>query len=113
MFVNGFIYFVYQYLYITDDKSIFMKNDKRGQITLGQLPGIGITLLVVAITLGVAVIVLDQFGSGLTGVAAEIVGNITLLFQNMVSLFPTYGTILGAAVIIGVAVLLGIRAINR
>lgn len=90
-----------------------MKNDKRGQITLGQLPEIGITLLVVAITLGVAVIVLDQFGTGLTGVAAEVVGNITSLFQNMVTLFPTFGTIIGAALIIGVAVLLGVRAMNR
>ena len=86
---------------------------KQGQITLGQLPSIGIALLVAAITLGVAVIVLDQFGTGLTGTAAQVVGNVTELFGNMVSLFPTYGTILGAALIIGVAVLLGVRAMNR
>jgi len=86
---------------------------KNGQITLGQLPGIGIALLVAAITLGVAVIVLDQFGTGLTGTAANVIGNVTSLFDNMVSLFPTYGTILGAALIIGVAVVLGVRYMNR
>jgi len=89
------------------------QKQKNGQVTLSQLPSIGIALLVAAITLGVAVIVLDQFGSGLSGVAGEILGNVTALFQNMVSLFPTYGTIIGAALIIGVAVLLGVQYFNR
>ena len=86
---------------------------KRGQVSIGQLPGVAIALLVAAVTIAIAVFVVGEFGSQMTGTAAQVTGNVTDLFSNMVSLLPTYGTILGAALIIGVIAVLGVRFMNR
>lgn len=76
---------------------------KRGAMSLGDVPGIFLSLVFI-VTIGVAAyLVLAGLGSSTTNAAAtSAVNNFTLSLDNVISYAPTWGTIIGVAVLIGI-----------
>lgn len=85
-----------------------MKNiqKKNGQITLQGAPGIILTVVVVALTAAVGLLVLNSISisGSFTGAPANAINNFTALVTNLSVLMPVLGTILGASLIIGVVI---------
>ena len=92
-----------------------MMEDKKGQFTIGDLSGIAVTLVVLAIILGIGATILvsiqntqdsggyayNATGFGLTGI------NTLASYQNIVALVAV------AAVVVGIVVTFFGRSINR
>ena len=82
----------------------FMES-KRGAMSLGDVPSIFLSLVFI-VTIGVAVyLVLAGLSSSTTNQAAtSAVQNFTLSMNNVIAYAPTWGTIIGVAVLIGIVV---------
>lgn len=78
---------------------------KRGELGLGDIPGVFMTLLVIVTVGVVAFLVLAGLQSGTTNAAAlAAIGNFSTSLTNIITFAPTWGTVLGAAVLIGIVV---------
>lgn len=82
----------------------FMKA-KKGAIGLGDVPALMLSLVFI-VTIGVAIyLVLAGLNSSTTnGDAQRAVGNFTVTMNNIVAFAPTWGTVLGVAVLIGIVI---------
>ena len=92
-----------------------MKMSKRGQVGfgLGDIPGIAIAVVVGMLVLSFGALVLGEVQADQTANSAEsnITGDGLSTLSNVSSLIPTAGTVIGAALIIGI--LLGAFAFVR
>lgn len=84
---------------------------RKGAFTLGELPAIVLTLIFVATILVGGYLVLDGLGTAATdgndsstSQAEAAVNNMTASFDNVVTYAPTWGTILGVSILIGIVV---------
>lgn len=80
---------------------------KKGQVALKDMPAIVQVLGYVGIVGAVVLLVLTTLSTSFTGVAAEVIGNITLAIANFFALTPVLGTIFGAVLILGAVALIG------
>ena len=78
---------------------------KKGAIGLGDVPGLMLSLVFI-VTIGVAIyLVLAGLASSTTDTNADgSVGNFTTTMNNIISFAPTWGTVLGVAVLIGIVI---------
>lgn len=76
---------------------------RKGALTLGNVPGVFLSLVFI-VTIGVAAyLVLAGLSSSTTNHPALLaIGNFTTSLTNVVSYAPTWGTIIGVAVLIGI-----------
>lgn len=85
-------------------KKMKMKlGNKRGAMGLGDVPNT-LLALVFIVTIGVAAyLILSGLGAGTTDAGAtKAIGNFSLSLDNVISYAPTWGTIIGVAVLIGI-----------
>ena len=88
---------------------------KTGQVSLGSAPTIILTVVLVAIVAAVGLLVLNSIStqSGFSGAPAAAISNFTALISNFAVLMPVVGTILAAALIIGVVIMAFVYMRNR
>jgi hypothetical protein len=81
----------------------FKKFMKRGQMGLGNVPQIMLSLIFI-VTVGVAAyLVLAGLGDSTTNASADrAVGNFTLSLDNIISYAPTWGVLIGVGVLIAI-----------
>lgn len=89
------------------------KLSKKGNITLDTLPTLLLTLVVIA-TLAVAIyLTLNGLGNAIpdsdknastTEQGTLAVGNFTASINNIVAFAPTWGTVLGVAILVGIII---------
>lgn len=83
-------------------KSIF---SKRGALTLGEIPTVALTLVFIAAIFVGGYLVLDGLGNASTDTSVTgAVNNMTGAFDNVITYAPTWGTIIGVSVLIGIVV---------
>lgn len=72
---------------------------------LDDVPGIAISLVIVAVVFVVGYLILAGLGSSTTNAKAlGAVGNLTLSMDNVVTFAPTWGVVIGASVILLIVV---------
>ncbi len=77
--------------------------DKKGVITLGTLPQLALTVIFVAAIFVAGYLVMAGLGDATTDPSAgRAVANLTLTLDNIISYAPTWGIIIGVAVLIGI-----------
>lgn len=82
-----------------------MKLGKKGVMTVGNLPNLALTLLFVAAIFVGGYLVLAGLGDASTDASVgTAVGNMTASFDNIITYAPTWGTIIGVSILIGIVV---------
>lgn len=77
--------------------------NKKGAMTIGQLPTLVITLVLVAALFVSGYLILAGLGDSSTNAGVQTaVGNLTLTFDNVISYSPTWGIIIGVAILLGI-----------
>lgn len=86
-------------------KARAIAESKRGSMGLDQVPGVAIAFVVIATIFVVGYLVLAGLSSSTTNTAAlGAVGNLTSGLNNVITFAPTWGTVIGAAVILAIVV---------
>lgn len=81
---------------------------RRGAMGLGDVPSVFLTLVLIVVIGVAAYLVLGGLRSSITGTDAQsnasvaAISNFTTALNNVVSYAPTWGTIIGVAVLIGI-----------
>jgi len=79
--------------------------DKKGMTGLDGVPRIAIAFVVIAVTFVVGYLVLAGLTASTTDTSAlGAIGNMTTGLDNIVTFAPTWGTVIGAAVILAIVV---------
>lgn len=78
---------------------------RRGALTLGEIPDVALTLVFIAAIFVGGYLVLAGLGNASTSTAVQgAVGNMTGAFDNVITYAPTWGTIVGVSVLIGIVI---------
>ena len=81
------------------------KMNKRGAMGLDNVPAVAISFVVIAVIFVVGYLVLAGLSTGTTNAGAlGAVGNLTSGMNNIVTFAPTWGTVIGAAVILAIVI---------
>jgi len=90
---------------------LMKRMDKKGQLTLGDLPGVVRAIIVVGVFLVVGAIVMKNIDDTTTAGTNEdnAVKNVSTSILNIATNMPLVGTIVGLVIVLGIVLLIGIR----
>ena len=87
------------------NQALSIVQSKRGAMGLDAVPGVAIAFVVIAVIFVVGYLVLAGLGTSTSDAAATAaINNMTSGLNNIVSFAPTWGTVIGAAVILAIVV---------
>jgi hypothetical protein len=82
-----------------------LMKQKKGTLTLGNVPGLALTMVFIAAIFVGGYLVLAGLGNSSTDTSVTgAVQNMTSAFDNIVTYAPTWGTIVGVSVLIGIVI---------